>query len=67
LFPSDVHEIPSTTFTLEQPVAALHVSVVQSFESLQSALFGVPTQVVPEQVSPVVQAMESLHTPTKFE
>ena len=65
--PSDVHEFPSATFTLEQPVTALHVSVVQSFESLQSALFGVPTQVVPEQVSPVVHATPSLHAPTKFE
>jgi hypothetical protein len=62
-----VHGVPSTTLALEQPEAALHVSVVQSFESLQSALLGVPTQVVPEHASLVVQATASLHAPTKFE
>jgi len=41
------------------PVAGLHVSLVHTFESLQTT--AVPPQVPPEQISPAVQAFPSLH------
>jgi hypothetical protein len=64
---SQVHAVPFARAGFEQPVVALHTSDVQPFESLQRALLGVPAQVLPVQVSPVVHATLSLHAPTKFE
>jgi hypothetical protein len=52
-------------FTCAQPVAGLHESSVQTFPSSQFG--GVPpTQFPPEHVSPVVQALPSLHGAALF-
>jgi hypothetical protein len=48
-----------------QPVAGLQASLVQGFESSQLGA-APPTQAPPEQVSPVVQALPSLHDAVLF-
>jgi len=53
------HVVPSGDAILEQPVAALHESVVQGLWSSQ--LTGVPWQTEPKHMSPVVHALPSLH------
>jgi hypothetical protein len=65
--PSCTQAVPFASDVFEHPVVALHTSVVQSFESLQSELFGVPAQVLPLHESPVVHATLSLQPPTKLE
>lgn len=53
------HVVPALPFVKTQPDAGLHVSTVQTFESLQ--VIGVPTQLPPVQTSPDVQALPSSH------
>jgi hypothetical protein len=53
-----LHEMVLLAFT--QPVAGTHESFVQTLLSLQFGA-GPPTQTPPEQVSPVVHALPSLH------
>jgi glyoxylate utilization-related uncharacterized protein len=50
----------ATLFTFSQPVAGLQESSVQTLVSTQLS-GGPPTQAPPEQISPVVQALPSLH------
>src|SRR5437867_1181509 len=66
-----VHALPSShesvLFVWVQPVAGTHPSVVQTLWSSQSvAEVSVPAHVPPPQISPVVQALPSLHESVLF-
>ncbi len=64
-----VHALPSlhgaVLFACWQPEAGLHESVVHTFPSSQLGA-GPPTHTPPEQASPVVHALPSLHEPVTF-